>query len=402
MKKITKSLSYRNLVKRPARSIALMLLAAFLSFSVFGGTIIVGSLRSGLSSLQDRLGADIMVVPYEAATKSDLENIVLQGNTGYFYMDSSYLKKLAAMEGIGQISAQFYLASASSGCCSIPVQIIGFDPETDFTISPWIKKSYNRPLQDMEIVVGNSLNAFVGDTLTFYGTDVHVAAKLDRTGTSLDTAVYTNENTIKTLIQASLDKKLNNFGDINPDKVISCVLINVAEGYTIEDVLNDINLHVRKVEAVQTKNMISGISGSLKGISDVIGILTAAIWILSLVIMIIAFRMSVNERKKEFAVLRVIGASGKKLFHIVLTEGILVSLSGSLIGIVVGALVILPFGNFIEAQLGLPFLLPGGLKVAGLACISLVASVTAGSFTGALASYKISRMDTGLILREGN
>lgn len=402
MKKVWKSLAFRNLVNKPVRSLALVVLAVFLSFSVFGGTILVTSLRRGLDSLQDRLGADIMVVPYEASTKSDLENIVLQGNTGYFYMDSSYLTKIASMDGIGQISAQFYLASASSGCCSIPVQIIGFDPETDFTISPWIKKSYQGGLQDLDIVVGNDLNAFVGDTLTFYGTTVRVAAKLDKTGTSLDTAVYTNENTIKTLIQSSLDKKLNNFGDIDPDRVISCILINVADGYTVEDVLNDINLHVRKVEAIQTKNMISGISGSLQGVSDMIGGLTFAIWLLALVILAIAFTVSVQGRKKEFAVLRVTGASRRKLSGIVMSEGILISFFGSLVGIVIGCIAILPFGSLIETQLGLPFLLPGTTWIAALACISLIASTVAGSLACAVAGWRISRMDTGLILREGN
>ncbi|MBR1866364.1 MAG: hypothetical protein IJ801_07650, partial [Lachnospiraceae bacterium] len=73
-KTVWKSLAFRNLVNKPARSIALTVLAVFLSFSVFGGTIMVTSLRNGLDSLQNRLGADIMVVPYEAATKSDLEN----------------------------------------------------------------------------------------------------------------------------------------------------------------------------------------------------------------------------------------------------------------------------------------------------------------------------------------
>lgn len=402
MKRFFRSHIIRNIVKRPVRSVGLIILMVLLSFSIFAGTLVISSLRKGLNSLEDRLGADIMVVPYEATTKSDLENIVLQGNTGYFYMDSSYLTKIASMDGIGQISAQFYLASTSSGCCSVPVEIIGFDPETDFTILPWIKKSYKSELKDLEVVVGNDLNAFVGDTLTFYGTEVRVAAKLEKTGTNLDTAVYTNENTIKTLIQSSLDKKMNTFADINPDKVISCIMINVADGYTIEEVLNDINIHVRKVEAVQTKNMISGISQSLKGISDVIGILVIAVWILALVIMIVAFTMSSGERKKEFAILRTVGASRTRLAGLVMGEGVAISLMGSVAGIIVGAILILPFSNFLEEAFGLPFLLPKLSVILMVALISLVVSLMAGSLTCIIASYRISRIDTGLILREGN
>ena len=98
--------------------------------------------------------------------------------------------------------------------------------------------------------------------------------------------------------------------------------------------MNDINIHVKKVKAVQTKEMISGISRSLQGTSDVIGVLIAAVWVLGLVILLLAFTMSVNERKREFAVLRVIGASQGKLASIVMQEALLTGLCGSVLGTV--------------------------------------------------------------------
>ena len=191
--KISSALPLRTLRGNPVRTAILIFLTAILSLMIFGGTLMITSLKTGLHSLESRLGADIMVVPYEAATKSNLETIVLQGATGYFYMDEAKYQKIASTEGIGQISAQFFLASASSGCCSLSVQIIGFDPDTDFTITPWIKKSYGQTLQKYDIIVGNDLNAFVGDTLIFYGVECRVAAKLDKTGTSFETAVFTNQ-----------------------------------------------------------------------------------------------------------------------------------------------------------------------------------------------------------------
>lgn len=400
--KLTNSIPYKNIVKRPLRSIALVILATFLSFSVFAGTMVTSSLKRGFSSLEQRLGADIMVVPYEAATKTDLSNIVLQGNTGYFYMDESVLDKISKMDGIDQISAQFFLATTSSGCCSLPVQIIGFDPDTDFAITPWIKKSYGDSIGYLDVVVGNDLNAFVGDTLSFYGVEVHVAAKLDKTGTAYDTAVFTNRETIIALIQSSLDRKMNTFSDIDPNKVVSCILINVADGCVAEEVLNDINIHVKKVKAIQTKNMISGISDSLVAVSDVISGLMVAIWILALIIMIVAFIMMVNERKKEFAVLRVVGASRRKLSGIVLKEGLLLSLGGSVIGTFIGLIVILPFNGYIETKLGLPFLLPDTCTILVITLLSVLLAAFAGSLTSALAAYRISKIETGTILREVN
>lgn len=396
------SVAFRNIKGKPVRSAVLVFLAAVLSFTLLGGTLIVSSLRSGLGSLGSRLGADIMVVPYEAATKSELENIVLQGNTGYFYMDSSSMEKVAAREGVGQMSCQFFLASASSSCCSIPVQLIGFDPETDFTISPWIKTNYDKKLGLYDVVAGNDLNAFVGDELTFYGQKCRVAAKLDKTGTSFDTTVFADNETIKALIQSSLDLNMNTFLDADPDRTTSCILINAADGYSPEEVVNDINLHVKRVKAVQTKEMISGISDSLGGISDTAGFLVAAVWVLSFIILSLVFTMSINERKKEFAVLRILGASRLKLASIVLKESLLTCLAGGVLGTLICVLTVVPFNGIIEEKLSMPFLLPGAGTVAAYAAASLLASIAVGAVSAVISAVRVSRIDAGVVMRGDN
>ena len=399
--KIRNSLVCKNIKKRPARSASLILLAAFLSFFALAGSLIVGSLQNGFDSLQSRLGADIMVVPYEASTKSDLQNIVLQGNTGYFYMNSDYLDEIAQIEGIDQITAQYFLASVTSGCCSIPVQIIGFDPETDFAIQPWIGKSTGKEISYLDVVAGYNLNAFVGDTLSFYGVKVHVAAKLQKTGTSFDTAVFTTKDTIKTLIDASLDKNLNTFANINSGKVISCILINAKDGYEVDDILNDINIHYKKLKAVRTTNLISNVADSLSGISDITRILIALVWVIALCVMLVAFSMMTNERKKEFAILRVIGASRGMLSRTVLAEGIGLCVVGSLCGVIAALGLVLPFSTYIEQRLGLPFLLPKPWVIAGIAIAAILFAVVAGALASWICARRIARMDTGTILRSG-
>ncbi len=396
------SLALKNLRGKPGRTAVLMILTALLALTVISGTIIVSSLRSGLSSLEDRLGAEIMVVPYEATTKKSFENILLQGSTGYFYMDKSVMDQVSETEGIGELSAQFYLASTSSGCCSIPVQLIGFDPETDFTIQPWIRRSFNEPLKENDIVIGNDLNAFVGDTLQFYGVDCRVAAKLEKTGTSFDTTVFTGFDTIKKMTRASIDKGLNTYKGVDPEAVVSCLLINTSDERSPEEVVNDTNLHNKKVRAVRTKEMISGVSDSLGGVSRIVGILMAAVWVLGGVILLLAFTMSVNERKKEFAVMRVIGASRGLLARTVMSEALAVGLFGSLIGIALGLFIMLPFAGAAEQLLAMPYLLPSAGKTAALAAAALAVSVLTGALTAAVSAYRISRLDTGVILRGDN
>ena len=391
----------KNILKRPVRSIALLFLAAILALSVFSGTVAVRALQNGFSSLEKRLGADIMVVPYEATTKSKFEDMVLQGSTGYFYMNGEYLDEISQIDGIGQISPQYYLATVKAGCCSIPVQIIGYDPKTDFSITPWIKKSSGAEIGYLDVVAGNDLNAFVGDELSFFGVKVNVAAKLDKTGTSYDTQIFTTKETIQTLIDASLNKQLNEYANINSGNVVSCILIDVADGYVVEDVLNDINVHYKKLKAIRTANMISGISDSLAAVSDIARILAAVLWFAALGIMVVAFAMMNGERKKEFAVLRAMGASRKILSKIVFIEGVGISLAGSLLGTAVGVFVILPFSGYIETKLSLPFLLPKAGFLILAALLSVVLSTAAGAVSSQVAASRVSRIDTGTILRSG-
>lgn len=399
---IFKSLPVRNCLHRPARAAAMITLSALLSFSLLAGSLMISGLKNGLNSLKMRMGADIMVVPYEAVTKSVLKGLILQGNPGYFYMDKSYVGKLAQVNGVGQMTEQFFLASSTASCCSTRVQIIGFDPDTDFAILPWTQHTYNKKLGPMEILVGNNLNAFSGDTLTFYGSDVKVAARLDKTGTYLDSAVYADEDTIKALISAAKAKRMLDFNGIDPDKIVSSVLINVADGYSVEEVLNDINIHIRGVEAVQTQSMVSDVAGKLSGISDMAGALVVVVWLLVLIIMAIAFFMLSNERRKEFAVLRLLGASRKKLVLILMGETLLVSVSGSAVGAAFASLLVSLFSNLIETSLNLPFLIPGSGRFWILTLCAVGVSVAASSAAASIGAYRTSRMDTALVMRGDN
>jgi putative ABC transport system permease protein len=229
-----------------------------------------------------------------------------------------------------------------------------------------------------------------------------VVAKLDETGSYLDTAVYTNMNTIRAMIQGAKENGMHTFDDVDPDKLVSSVLINVADGYSVEEVMNDINIHVRKVEAVRTQNMISSVSDGLTNIAGIITLLIAAIWVLALVILVLAFAMIGNERKKEFAILRGMGASRKELSVIITKEALYVSLLGSVIGALLAAVSIALFADLIRSSLELPFLTPGALGSAGLWALSVAASVVAGILTSMCCVRKVSRVDTALILRGDN
>ena len=117
------SLAVKNLRRKPGRTLALTLLTAFLALAVFGGSVVVLSLRNGLNSLEARLGADIILVPSEAQSKVSFRNMFLQGTTGAFYMDAAVPDKALEVEGVEKAAPQTFLASLKADCCSIKIQV---------------------------------------------------------------------------------------------------------------------------------------------------------------------------------------------------------------------------------------------------------------------------------------
>lgn len=396
-------LALKNLIRRPGRTVALILLTALLALAAFGGSVVVRSLRQGLISLESRLGADIIVVPSSAQSKVSFQNMLLQGTTGAFYMSAENLARVREVEGVEVAAPQLFLASLKADCCSVKIQVIGFDPDTDFFVQPWIEQSYSRNLNDFDVVVGCKVEADVGENLRIYDTPCKVVGRLAATGTGLDTAVYCNLTTMKSLLQAAEAKGISHkVTSDDSDDQISAIYVKVKEGYDIGQVNSKIQGHTRKASAIRTRSMLTDVSDSLTGISSTISGLIGIVWILALLILLLCFAMIVRERKREFAVLRLLGTSRAQLCKIVLSESFLCSLSGALLGIAVSALIVFPFTTLIEQKLALPYLQPAPSEILLLALLVVLATTFIGALASSWAALRLSRADPGTDLREGN
>ena len=397
----TFSLSVKNLVRKPGRTAILALLTGFLALAVFGGSVVVLSLRSGLNSLEARLGADIILVPSEAQSKVSFQNMFLQGTTGAFYMDASALEKAMAVEGVEAAAPQTFLASLKADCCSIRIQVIGIDPEKDFTVQPWIARSLTKELGDMDVAVGCKVEANVGEIIRIYGQRCKVVGRLEATGTRLDTAVYCSMDTMNTLLKAAEEKGVSHKIESGSD-VISAIYIKVKDGWDIDAVNSRLNGRIRKATAVRTRSMITGVSDSLAGVSRTVSGLIVAVWLLAFIVLLLAFALIIRERAREFAVLRLLGSSRRMLARMVLSESALCGLLGGAAGVGLAALLLFPFAQLIESSLRLPYLMPDAGKTLLLAAGTVALSVVVAALASVAAACRLSRIDPGTALREGN
>jgi putative ABC transport system permease protein len=388
-----------NLKRKLFRSVALSILVALFACTLFGGTILTGSLRNGMNQLSNRLGADILAVPY--GYEADLQSALLRGEPSTFYFDASFTEKLAAVEGVASVSPQLYVSTINADCCAYPIQLIGFEESTDFVIQPWMSDVLERSLEYGEIVVGNSINANPGTKLKFFGNIYIVAARLDKTGMGFDTSIFVNLETAKDIAAAS--ERIQAHPAVGDEELISSVTIKIKDGYDGKTVANNIlqAYAIEGVHVVVAKNLISGISGNLRGLSVYIYVLAGILWVVAIGVLILVFSVTLNARRREFSIYRVLGAPKTKLTSLVFFEAAIIGLWGTIAGMGVAALVYFPFNFYIRSMLELPFLRPPLGQLLATAAISFIISFSIGPLASVYAAIRLGKSEIYRTIREG-
>lgn len=392
-------LAFLNLERRASRTAGLVVLVAVLSFILFSGMILTVSLNRGLGSIGNRLGADLIVVP--EGSGEALEGIMLQGEPNFFYLNKDVVQAVAQVEGVKQVSPQFFLTSVGADCCTMPVQIIGFDPQTDFTIQPWIREVYEGELRDGELIVGCDITAYADGTVRFYNETYRVASQLASTGTGLDQAVYGNWNTLISIYETALQRGLGNIPNRDPNASVSSVLIRVADGEDPLLVASRIAQAAEGVSVVRTQSMLSQIAKTLGQFSGFLYAFIALFALTALFTLGIVFSVTAGERKREFAILRTLGLTRGGLSRLLLMEAAFIGALGALAGTGLAALLVLPLSTSIGARLGLPYLQAGTGMILASAGVSILASLAIGPLAAFGTALRISRSETYLTLRDG-
>ena len=184
--------------------------------------------------------------------------------------------------------------------------------------------------------------------------------------------------------------------------MVSAVYVRVKEGYTAEQVAGQINVHVRKVEAVETRSMLSGIADSLTALAGTARWLILLVGVLCAAILALAFSLMTGERRSEFALLRMLGYSRRGLMGLVLRESLTVSLLGAVLGIAAGVSGVCLFSGAIADQLSLPLMTPDAGRIGLICAATLAVTLIAGVAASMGSARRLSRTDTGILMREGH
>ncbi|MDR2825275.1 MAG: hypothetical protein LBV76_00595 [Deltaproteobacteria bacterium] len=392
-------LALQNVRRKPYRNLGLAVLVGIFSALLFGGSILNYQLGRGLESLSSRLGADILIVPYEY--KHTATAALLRGEPSTFYMSEEVLDKIREIPGVITATPQFYLASLSSDCCDDLVQLIGFEPDSDFVIHPWIHNKIDN-IKPGEVVVGSRISFDVGENVLFFGTSYRIAAKMDPTGMGLDVSIFLPLPSLYDLIKANphLRQQFSN----PPEQYISSVAIKVATGLLPRTVGNKILQTYSakyRLDQILAENIVTGTALRLHNLSASVYWFAVGIWLLALLVISLVFSVTLSERKKELSIYRLIGAQRSWLGRLLLWEAFFICAGGALLGMLAAACVIFPFSTLIFNALDLPHLGIPGAKIAWYALLSLAIAGLSGPLASLNSVLSITRFDVYSTLREG-
>jgi putative ABC transport system permease protein len=395
----TPFLAINNIRRRPFRNLCLAAVVALLAFLLIGGSLLTVSLFNGTSSTSARLGADAMLVP--SGYEQKVEGALLRGEPSAFYFDGALVSRLLAVDGIERASPQLFIASFDSPHCSAEVQMIGYEPSTDFVISPWLSRQLPGGPSDGEVVIGSSINGKPGDKLLFFSATYQVSGKLERTGMGFDTSVFVNMKTARAALEDYAALGGENVPD-GPDAV-SSVIVELQPGVDSNGFARSIRYSFRKegVGVVLTQAMLSNVSQSLHALIGIILALIISIWLLALGVLAVLFTVTTHERKREFGVYRALGATRRRLTGLILSESAVVSLAGALMGTALLSFVYFSFAPLIGISVHMPYLQPSGATLALLLGSGLLLSFVTGPLASLYAAAQIGRLAVGAILREG-
>ena len=184
----TLGLAKRNIKNKASRSYPMILLTTILCFVIFLSSFLIISLKNGISSLSNRMGADIIVVP--EGYDSKITGAILRGEPNSFFFDKSVAERVSKIDGVEKVSPQLYLATLSAGCCSFPIQIIGVDLKNDFTVGAWLTSRIGNKLDDNEVIAGYNIQGNHESEVKFFNQGFKIKAKLDKTGMGFDETVF--------------------------------------------------------------------------------------------------------------------------------------------------------------------------------------------------------------------
>jgi putative ABC transport system permease protein len=286
--------------------------------------------------------------------------------------------------------------------------LIGFEPAHDFTVQPWLVEKLNRPLQQGDVILGAARDGVLGSQLLIFGKPHVVYGRLGRTGVGThERGVFMSFATLDALGEALGGGMGGGHGTkpavLAPGKVTG-FLAELAPGATPLQARFAILSNVKGVKVVAGDTTLSGIRQGLAALLDGILALMVLMFASTALMVSVLFSAIVTERLGELGLLKAIGARRGQVLGVMVTEAVLATGIGGILGVVLGVLVMRLFERSLVYYLenvGVPFLWVDLPRTVAFAVGAIVLASAIGVAGVLYPAWRASRRDAYDLVRSG-
>ena len=390
----------RNILGNLFRSGAIFLCAALVAGLSLSATLVVLGAEASLRRNLSRMGADIIVIPWGTMSQ-DFDGAHLAGMMTDRWMPRAYIDRIAAVQGVEVVSPQLYLSTLTdSPFCSLPeMYLVAYDPVTDFVLKPWLEHDPIGNLRLGEAVGGAAVFDPDGDqNIQVYGYPLKLIRTLEETGGDVDQVLFVSFDTAQAILEQVQSQPKPAF-EIAPES-ISTAMVKVQLGSEPHEVAIRILEQVPSVVPIESTGFFQTQRSQMVGLLRIVLLLAGLTWVLATLFMGLVFSLAANERRREIAMLRALGATQTLVLKTLLLEGAALALSGGVIGI---GLVILATGLFREQIahiVNIQITLPSPLLLLSLVATGLVLALMSVTVAAWIPASRLSRQEPALAMRE--
>jgi putative ABC transport system permease protein len=375
------SLALQNLGRRKARTFLLMAAVAICSGAVFTGAVLMKSIENSMDIGFTRLGADMLIVP--EGTLANITAALLTAEPTDQTFDRGMVDRLAGLKGVRRVAPQLIFRTDLSGYGGRDetVDMIAFDPARDITVQPWLERRLDRPMRPDDVIVGGRRDEALGSQLLLFGKPFTVYGNLGRT------AVGTHERglfvsfTAMDGLRQTMREICGARAPLEPDK-ISGLLVELAPGVTTQQARFAVLANFPGVKVIGGESMLTSIRQGLTALIDGVLALMALMFVSTAAMVSVLFSAIIAERRRELGLLKAIGAQRSHIIGMLLTEAVIATAVGAVLGCALGVLLMRLYQHslvYYLQSLGIPFAWLDAVETGliALACILLAALIGA-------------------------
>lgn len=326
-------LIWNNIARRRTQS-ALTVTITALTVLVF--VMVMGifqTVNQGLALSRERLGADAILMPKYSNAKGD--DLLFTAMPENIYMPIEVVEQAKSLKGVAAMSPQFYCQTLALGCCDPgeEARIIGYDPETDFILKPYLDEEHQNGINEEQIIIGHGYEDedLIGMNYMILGRIFKVVAALQPTGTGMDSTFFMDWRTAQDMCLES-EVLRQDWTKRDPHDYISVIMIKFAEGVDPEAFVRQVEESGMEAKCLLTGETISSLQSQLEVTMQVMFALWAASLLIAVLSLVGRFNALAKERKKEIGLLRAIGLKKGQVFGLIIGETCTMALMGGVLG----------------------------------------------------------------------